>query len=60
LDEKGALERVAHCLGVKFMQEKYVRGSMQGNDDVDNDNDNDNLMMLMLNSDDSDYEIKYE
>jgi hypothetical protein len=58
LDEKGALERVAHCLGVKFMQEKYVRGSMQGNDDVDNDNDN--LMMLMLNSDDSDYEIKYE
>jgi hypothetical protein len=60
LDEKGALERVAHCLGVKFMQEKYVRGSMQGNDDVDNDNDNDNLMMLMLNSDDSDYEIEYE
>ena len=58
MDEKGALERVAHCLGVKFMQEKYVRGSMQGNDDVDNDNDN--LMMLMLNSDDSDYEIKYE
>jgi len=58
LDEKGALERVALCLGVKFMQEKYVRGSMQGNDDVDNDNDN--LMMLMLNSDDSDYEIKYE
>jgi hypothetical protein len=58
LDEKGALERVAHCLGVKFMQEKYVRGSMQGNDDVDNDNDN--LMMLMLNSDDSDYEINYE
>jgi hypothetical protein len=58
LDEKGALERVAHCLGVKFMQEKYVRGSMQGNDDVDNDYDN--LMMLMLNSDDSDYEIKYE
>ena len=40
------------------MQEKYVRGSMQGNDDVDNDNDN--LMMLMLNSDDSDYEINYE